>query len=198
MGKFGQISRQIFRMRLRGPLGALAIVAACLSACAVPPPNNVATQPGSSTARLMPPIPPKKPIKAARKVPSFTQIGIASWYRRTPGHRRTASGQLLNDHALTAAHRTLPLGTIVRVTNLDNGATVKVRINDRGPFVHGRVIDLSPEAAKLLAMKRAGLAPVRVAVYPSDQRTKEAKALASLLTPDGLPLVTAGESIDSE
>lgn len=85
------------------------------------------------------------------------------------------------------------MGTIVRVTNLDNGVTVKVRINDRGPFVHGRIIDLSPEAAKLLAMKKAGLAPVRVAVYPSDQRTQKEKAIASLLTPNGTPLEMADE-----
>lgn len=184
---------QIFRMRFCGPLGTLAIVAACLSACVAPPPSKVATEPSQSTARLLPPIPPQKPMTAARVAPSFTQTGIASWYRRTRRHWRTASGQVLNDHALTAAHRTLPMGTIVRVTNLDNGVTVKVRINDRGPFVHGRIIDLSPEAAKLLAMKKAGLAPVRVAVYPSDQRTQKEKAIASLLTPNGTPLEMADE-----
>jgi rare lipoprotein A len=86
--------------------------------------------------------------------------GIASVYSYT-GHR-TASGEHLNVHGLTAAHRFLPFGTQVRVTNTRNGHSVVVRINDRGPFVRGRVIDMTPAAAHALGF--SGLAPVRLAV----------------------------------
>jgi rare lipoprotein A len=81
------------------------------------------------------------------------QCGSASWYAL---HSRTASGERMNPAALTAAHRTLPFGTKVRVTNKDNGKAVIVRINDRGPFVKGRVLDLSKGAARKLGFVRAG------------------------------------------
>ena len=76
--------------------------------------------------------------------------------------KRTASGERVNSGALTAAHKTLPFGTMVRVTNTRNNKSVVVRINDRGPHVRGRIIDLSREAAERLGMLRAGVAPVRV------------------------------------
>jgi rare lipoprotein A len=90
---------------------------------------------------------------------SADQIGIASVYSVESG-RRTASGQELNREALTAAHRTLPLGTKVTVTNKSNGHSVVVTINDRGPFVRGRIIDLSPAAARVLGF--SGLTHVTV------------------------------------
>ncbi len=88
------------------------------------------------------------------------QSGIASVYAYNGG--RTASGERMNDGALTAAHRTLPFGTMVRVTNARTGRSVVVRINDRGPFVRGRVIDLSPAAARALGF--SGLASVTLDV----------------------------------
>jgi len=99
-----------------------------------------------------------------RVQPGFSIQGPASWYG--PGYhgRKTASGEVYNMHALTAAHKTLPLNTIVRVTNLINGRDVVVRVNDRGPFVGDRVVDLSFGAAKQIGMVRPGTAPVRVAV----------------------------------
>lgn len=90
--------------------------------------------------------------------------GTASWYGRAHQARPTASGESFDMHDLTAAHRTLPLGTRVRVTDLENGRTVVVRITDRGPYVPGRVIDLSYAAAKALGMLDRGLAPVRLEV----------------------------------
>lgn len=78
--------------------------------------------------------------------------GIASWYGGKWHGRRTASGERFNQHALTAAHKTLPLGTRVHVRNLDNGRSVVVTINDRGPFVRNRVIDLSRGAARAISM----------------------------------------------
>ncbi|NJL08350.1 MAG: septal ring lytic transglycosylase RlpA family protein [Methylacidiphilales bacterium] len=89
------------------------------------------------------------------------QRGIASYYWQD---QRTASGERFNPNALTAAHRTLPLGTVVRVTNHRNGSSVRVRINDRGPYVRGRVIDLSRAAAQRIGMISAGLTPVTVQI----------------------------------
>jgi rare lipoprotein A (peptidoglycan hydrolase) len=96
-------------------------------------------------------------------------IGEASWYG--PGFRgkRTASGAIFNAKKLTAAHKTLPLGSKVRITDLSNGKSVDVKINDRGPFVEGRIIDLSPAAARALGMIHRGT--VRVKVKLLDNRT---------------------------
>lgn len=92
------------------------------------------------------------------------QTGKASWYGGKFHGRKTASGERYNQHAMTAAHKKLPFGTYVRVTNLNNGRACVVRINDRGPFVAGRVIDLSAEAAKKIGVHSAGVAPVRLDV----------------------------------
>jgi rare lipoprotein A len=87
--------------------------------------------------------------------------GYASWYGEA---QKTASGERFNKRALTAAHRTLPLGTRVRVTNTRNGRSVIVRINDRGPYSRGRIIDLSEAAARQLGMIDAGVAPVELEI----------------------------------
>ncbi|MCP4383574.1 MAG: septal ring lytic transglycosylase RlpA family protein [Hyphomicrobiales bacterium] len=89
------------------------------------------------------------------------QCGKASWYKMGT---KTASGEKMNARALAAAHRSLPFGTKVRVENLRNGRSVVVRINDRGPFVGGRVIDVTQGAAEKLGMIRAGVAPVKVTI----------------------------------
>lgn len=90
------------------------------------------------------------------------EVGLASYYADRFHGRRTASGERYDRNALTAAHRRLPFGTQVVVTNLDNGRAVTVRINDRGPFVPGRVIDMSYAAARRLGMLRAGVVKVRI------------------------------------
>ena len=92
------------------------------------------------------------------------QAGLASWYGPGLYGRRTASGTVHTGAALTAAHRSLPFGTRVRVTNLRNGRTVVVVVDDRGPFVRGRVVDLSLAAARRLGMVRDGVVPVRLEV----------------------------------
>ncbi len=92
------------------------------------------------------------------------QTGIASWYGVEEHGRKTASGETFNKHSHTAAHRTLRLGTVVRVVNLENGRDVIVKINDRGPFVSGRIIDLSYASAKSLHMLEKGTAKVRLEV----------------------------------
>lgn len=91
-----------------------------------------------------------------------TETGLASWYGRAHHGKRTASGERFDMHDFTAAHRTLAFGSIVRVTNLKSGRSVKVRINDRGPFRDGRIIDLSYAAARKLGMVRRGTTRVEI------------------------------------
>lgn len=103
----------------------------------------------------------------------FQQKGVASWYGEPFHGRKTASGERYNMHAMTSAHKTLPLGTYVRVQNLNNNRKVVVRINDRGPFVRGRIIDLSLKAARTIGIHNTGTAPVKiVALGPAKQDQK--------------------------
>jgi rare lipoprotein A len=130
--------------------------------------------PRDSTTPQPPPrpraVPAPRPEPAPRAEPApkpstpGVQVGQASWYGRPHHGRKTASGEVYDMNALTAAHRTLPLGTRVRVTNTDNGRSVTVRINDRGPFRDGRIIDLSRAAARALGASGDGVFPVRIEV----------------------------------
>ena len=107
--------------------------------------------------------------KSVPAVPGYKQRGLASWYGKDFHGRKTASGEVYNMYAFTAAHKSIPLGTYVRVKNLKNGKTVVVKINDRGPYVPGRIIDLSYAAAKSLDMIKDGVVPVEITVlgnYP--------------------------------
>jgi rare lipoprotein A len=108
------------------------------------------------------------------------QVGTASWYGDYFEGRPTASGEPFNMYDMTAAHLTLPLGTLVRVTNLRNHRSVIVRINDRGPYVDGRIVDLSYNAARVLHFDQQGLQRVRLDVVP---RHKAAATLAMLREP---------------
>jgi rare lipoprotein A len=135
-----------------------------------------------------------------RPVINGVQTGIASWYGEEFHGRPTSNGEIYNMHDLTAAHRTLPFGTVVEITNLLNGRTVTVRINDRGPFVGNRIIDLSYAAARMLDMVGPGTIPIRLEVVrevrpaPAGQRfalqvgafilRDNADALAAKLRPD--------------
>lgn len=93
---------------------------------------------------------------------AYEQTGMASWYGGEFHGKKTANGEIFNTYEFTAAHKDLPFNTIVTVTNLDNGKSVKVRINDRGPFVEGRVIDLSFAAAKEIGMVESGVGKVKI------------------------------------
>jgi rare lipoprotein A len=103
----------------------------------------------------------------------YTEEGMASWYGRDFHGRKTSNGEIYNMHAMTAAHKTLPLGVHVRVRNLRNGREAVVRLNDRGPFVKGRIIDLSYAAADKIGIVGPGTAPVRIEVLgiPDTRRT---------------------------
>jgi rare lipoprotein A len=93
---------------------------------------------------------------------SFSQTGLASFYGRAHDGKTTANGESFDHQGFTAAHRTLPFGTRVRVTNLENGRTVTVTITDRGPYVRGRIVDISLAAARALGMQDKGVARVRL------------------------------------
>jgi rare lipoprotein A len=97
-----------------------------------------------------------------REQPGYNEVGVASWYGQAFHMKATASGELFDMNAVSGAHTTLPLPCIVEVTNLENGRKLRVRVNDRGPFVGDRIIDLSREAARELGYDRQGLAKVRV------------------------------------
>jgi len=131
----------------------------------------------SAQVVLPPPIP---------ATPGFTETGVASWYGHPYHGRRTSNGEVYDMDQMTAAHLRLPFGTVVRVENLDNGRTVEVRINDRGPFVKSRILDLSREAARRLEMIGPGTARVRIEVLsPPDERPREARAGPPRSTPQG-------------
>lgn len=102
--------------------------------------------------------------------PISTEVGLASWYGPPYTHRKAADGTVYDDNAMTAAHRTLPMGSTVRVTNLTTNQSVVVRITDRGPFVNGRIIDLSLAAAKATGLYRMGVAKVRVEAFAPPAR----------------------------
>ncbi len=112
----------------------------------------------------------------------YSESGIASWYGQDFQGRRTANGERYDMNQLTAAHRTLPMPSAVRVTNLDNGRSVVLRINDRGPFARGRIIDVSRRAAGLLGFRNQGTAKVRVDILPDESRNLK---LAALNSPQG-------------
>ena len=118
------------------------------------------------------------------KIASSELEGVASYYAEPYNGRRTASGEVFDTYnGMTAAHKTLPFNTVVRVKNLQNGEEVDVRINDRGPFVKGRVIDLSLAAAKEIDLVRAGVAPVKLKVLKDGSPTSKPTG------PDTVPLV---------
>ena len=111
---------------------------------------------------------------------NYEESGIASWYGEEFHGRYTANGEIFDLNALTAAHDTLPLPTIVEVTNLDNGRTLRLRVNDRGPYVRGRIIDVSRRAAQLLGFEIPGTAKVRVKLLVPETQVAQSLARRSI------------------
>jgi rare lipoprotein A len=132
----------------------------------IPP---VATMPSSPETGDGAPI-AKIPVPSQ---PTIMETGQASWYGSRHHGKRTASGEVFNQEKFTAAHRTLPWGSKVKVTNLANGKSVEVRINDRGPFSKGRIIDLSRAAARSLGMVEQGITTVRIEWFPESEKSNE-------------------------
>ena len=128
----------------------------------------------------------------------FTQRGEASWYGKKFHGRKTSSGEVYDMYAMTAAHKNLPLPTYVRVTNLNNGRSTVVKVNDRGPFHGNRIIDLSYSAARKLDMVRAGVAPVEVvALLPGASASSAPVAPVSAPT-GGEHYVQAGAVVSAD
>ena len=115
-------------------------------------------------------------LVAAPDAQAATQTGIASWYQMGT---KTANGERYNPDGMTAAHRSLPFGTIVEVKNLRNGRTVRLRINDRGPFIGGRIIDVSRGGARALGLMGSGTAKVRVTTLSRGARKTRSTRVAS-------------------
>jgi rare lipoprotein A len=136
---------------------AAGLVLAALSACAVPP----------GKVKLVP-----SPLPDGR----VTQTGIASWYGPGFHGQATASGAIYNQHELTAAHQTLPLGSRIMVTNLNNSKSIEVVVNDRGPFAKERILDLSHAAAQNLDMVGPGTAPVRIELIEAPFKIESIRA----------------------
>lgn len=116
--------------------------------------------------------------------PEFVQEGVASWYGPGFQGRKTANGERFNTYEMTAAHKTLPFNTLVKVTNLNNGISTVVRINDRGPYVRGRIIDLSNAAKNEIQM--GGLAQVRIEIYNPEEELEEETEVEENLAPVNL------------
>jgi rare lipoprotein A len=112
--------------------------------------------------------PPVSTRPSAPVEEGWSEKGVASWYGDPYHGRRTASGEVYDMYAMTAAHKTLPFGTVVRVDRRDTGADVTVRINDRGPFIRGRIIDLSFAAAQVIGLDIDGVTPVKITVVGSE------------------------------
>ena len=153
------------------------VIAGLVSACAEKAVSPVSKEVGRPTPEVSRPAPEvSKPVPEVSKpapetskpspetVPekTYQETGIAAWYGKEFHGQKTASGEIFDMNALSAAHRTLPLGTIIRVTNLNNFKSIKVRINDRGPFVKSRILDLSLGAAKELGFAAQGTVMVKL------------------------------------
>ena len=166
-----------------GKIGVLIALAGLIAACTTPAamhPMVTATQPPIARHTLAPTAPiPAPPIAHPgykvgdpyqvdgvwyypQEQPNYDATGIASWYGEDYQGKPTADGEIFDRNAVTGAHPTLPMPVNVRVTNLQNGRSIVVRVNDRGPYVNGRIIDLSEHAAELLDFRTQGLARVRV------------------------------------
>jgi|SRR6185312_6586253 len=146
---------------------ASLVMISALAGCSHKRPQVAHTPPPPSieypqTARNTPPATPNARSYPANAKPLYVETGIASWYGPPYSGRKAATGEIFDMNVPTAAHKTLPLNSIVRVTNLKTGKSIVVRINDRGPFVGDRVLDLSMAAAKAIDVYRAGLATVKI------------------------------------
>lgn len=163
------VSRRAYRAlpaTAAGALGVLALALALISACTSAPPPS---PPPPSTKAPPPSTRLPKPYKVMGEwyqpladAKGFAQQGIASWYGQDFHGKPTSCGELYNMFGISAAHKTLPLGTWVKVRNLDNQRELELRVNDRGPFVRGRIIDLSYGAAQELGVVGPGTAQVEV------------------------------------
>lgn len=174
----------------------LAMAALSMAACATGPDR---TGPGGPAApyKVGKPYQVKGRWYTPAEQPRYDEVGIGSWYGEQFHNRFTASGEVFDMDRVSAAHRTLPLPCLVEVTNLDNGRKAIIRVNDRGPFVDGRIIDLSRAAADGLGYRRQGAARVRVRYVGPAPAGVDARAYrASAPAPDGVFRIQAAAFAD--
>ncbi|MDQ0393136.1 rare lipoprotein A [Labrys monachus] len=184
-----------------------AMGCAALASCAsspvsfLQPPIRATAEQASGPAVAMPPVRSRngtnKPYVVGgkryepRADPSYAAVGLASWYGGGFHGRMTADGERFDMMGLTAAHKTMPLPSYARVTNMDNGMSIVVRVNDRGPYVHGRLIDVSRRAADLLQFKDNGVGKVKVEyVGRAPEEATDTRMLLATLRTDGTPAPT--------
>jgi rare lipoprotein A len=158
MSGYGQLKTQNSKLRTAA-MAAVMLLVILTAACAHRGSTPVSTRPAPPSAQVE---------------EGWTEKGIASWYGEPYHGRQTASGEIYDMHAMTAAHKTLPFGAVVKVSRRDTGADVKVRVNDRGPFIEGRIIDLSYAAARSIGLDIDGVAPVKIKVVGHDQYRRPA------------------------
>ena len=197
------------KMRAGRTVALVALAGASLAACATPggPAPVAVTRPlaarPSSPPRTAQQPAPHGPLRGTmkpyqvngvwyepREQPDYDETGYASWYGEAFHNRRTANGEVFDMDAPSAAHKTLPLPSLVDVTNLETGRTIRLRVNDRGPFVAGRILDLSRQAAVELGVLQKGLARVRVRyVGPADlARPQDGLRYAQAAAPPPAPV----------
>jgi rare lipoprotein A len=143
---------------------------------AIQAPTTAATTPSSVPPVASTPVPSEETEDetfVASHTPIYSETGTASWYGPPYHNRRGANGQIFDQNAMSAAHRTLPMGSLIRVTNLQTGQTAVMRITDRGPFVPDRMLDLSVASAKVVGVWRPGIARVRIDVYAAPKPIDE-------------------------
>jgi rare lipoprotein A len=177
----GKRTRSAASWQRRARAAALASLVLLMTGCRhkrvqayAPPPPPLPTR--STYTRRVQPNPTEAdrvPITPPVGRPEFVETGMASWYG--PSGRRAADGSAYDGMGMTAAHKTLPLGTVARVTNLSTNESVTVRITDRGPFSHGRILDLSENAAKQIGLYRMGVAEVRIEAFGGNAAPVEGK-----------------------
>jgi len=188
-------------MRLSAKL-ALAVSAAVLAACSTTPapkpapPPVVTVPPSAGVYKIGQPYQVDNIWYYPREQPDYDETGIASWYGPTFYGKHTANGEMYDGNALTAAHKTLPMPVNVRVTNLDNGKSLVVRVNDRGPYARGRIIDLSKRAAELLDVVETGTARVRVTYLGRADINGKPPDITPPAIASALPAIPAGK-VDS-
>jgi rare lipoprotein A len=168
------VSRALFVSPMRRTLRlSLLLVMTGIGGCTTQVPPSAPSQPAPQSPPAAPQSSPVAPPQSSTPERFFTQTGLASFYGSAHQGKTTAGGKSFDQHDFTAAHRTLPFGTVVRVTDLANGRTVKVEITDRGPHISGRVIDLSSAAARALDMEKSGITRVRLEAFRADQAGRE-------------------------
>ncbi len=152
------------------------------------PPTIARTPPSPAAPVERKPAPPVGARRdGAEEKPALVEVGLASWYGPPYHNHQAADGSVFDQNALTVAHRELPLGTMVRVTNVATGESVMAKVTDRGPFVQGRILDLSLAAAKAIGVYRAGVAKVKVEAFAkpgADPAGRWCVQIGTFLTPD--------------